>query len=410
MLPASDNAQLWALKDQSTGQPMLGCGSCLDRKMCGGLQVTPGGAAAMDCMSVCRCTDPDKCDVVCTAAPKRFLRRVREVDGFDFSVIPIARQHRLPKLPSLVMLVEGDAVKDGVSRVPHHVAVPLSMAVAESGKFTRAKTRMELQNTFGIVPGDGWILTGVEKDSHVERMWRLPSPRKVYEGMRKAGVVFATTPNYSTIADVPRHDNLHAMKRIAWSWFEMVEAGLPTALHINGRTDFDFVRWADFAKRQKNLKAVAFEFLTGAEPKADGQRYVERLKLFVKESGRDDLLLVLRGGLQWLPELRPHFAQTLVIDSGAYFKTVHRQRMVIASGGRAKYQSHKTKNPSEVRALFRHNLRSKLDLHAGVAQVGQVQPELGFEAEAVVKPAPLPAEVDSTQMSFPFEPCGVIAN
>jgi Domain of unknown function (DUF4417) len=402
MLPASDNAQLWALKDQSSGQPMLGCGSCLDRKLCGGLQVTPGGAAAMDCMSLCRCTDPEKCDVVCTAAPKRFLRRVREVDGLDFSVIPVARPHRLPKLPSMVTLVEGDAVKEGIARVPHHVAVPLSMAVTDSGKLTRAKTKAELQNTFGIVPGDGWILTGVERDSYVERMWRMPSPRKVYEGMHKAGVVFATTPNFSTIADVPRHDNLHAMMRIAWSWFEMVEAGLPTALHINGRTDFDFVRWADFAKRQQNLKAIAFEFLTGAEPKADGQRYVERLKLFVRESGRDDLLLVLRGGLQWLPELRPYFGQTLAIDSGAYFKTVYRQRLVVASDGRTKYQSHKTKNASEMRALFHHNLRSKLDLHAGGTQARHVQPELGFDAKPEAVPQTQAVDVDSSQMALPF--------
>ena len=401
MLPASDHAQLWALKDQSTGQPMLGCGACLDRKLCGGLQVTPGGAAAMDCMTLCRCSAPEKCDVVCTASPKRFLRRIWEVDGLDFSVIPIARPHRLPKLPDFVMLVEGDAVKDGVARMPHHVAVPLSMALAEAGKLTRAKTRTELQKTFGIVPRDGWILTGVERDSYIERMWRLPSPRKVYEGMRKAGAVFATTPNFSTIADVPRHDNLHAMMRIAWTWFEMIEAGLPTALHINGRTDYDFVRWAGFAKRQTNLKAVAFEFLTGAEPKSDGQRYVERLKLFVKESGRGDLVLVLRGGQQWLPELRPYFAQTLVIDSGAYFKTVYRQRMDIGSNGRAQYRSHKTKNTSEMRALFHHNLRAKLELHAGGARAGHLQPELGFDAK-VVKPEPHSEAQDSAQLEFSF--------
>lgn len=402
MLQASDHAQLWALKDQSTGQPMLGCGSCLDRKSCGGLQVTPGGAAAMDCMAMCQCENPEKCDVVCPAAPKRYVRRLNEVHGFDLTVIPIAKAHRLPKLPDVAMLVEGNAVKDGVSRLLHHVAVPLSMAIAEAGQLTRAKSRSELEKTFGLAPRDGWILTGVERDSYVERMWRIHSPRKVYAGLRKAGAIFATTPNFSTIADVPRHDNLHAMMRIAWTWHEMVEAGLPTGLHINGRTDHDFVRWAQFAKRQLNLRAVAFEFLTGAEPKEDGQRYVERLKLFVRASGRDDLLLVLRGGQQWLPELRHYFAHVLVIDSGAYFKTIHRQRTDIANDGRPQYRSHKTRSASEMRALFHHNVKAKLALHAGAVPAGgPQQPELAFDA-SIAQPTAAPAAQDDSQLTLPF--------
>lgn len=404
MLPASDYDQLWALKDQRNGQPMLGCGSCPERQTCGGLQVTPGGAAAVDCMAVCKCKDPDDCDVVCPAAPKRYVRRVIEVKGFELSNVPISRALHLPKLPEVVMLVEGNAVKDGISKVLHHVAVPLSMAIAEAGQLTRAKTRKELEKTFGLAPKDGWILTGVERDSYVERMWRLHSPRKVYEGLRKAGAVFATTPNFSTIADVPRPDNLHAMKRIAWAWHDMTEAGLPTALHINGRTDYDFVRWADFAKRQVNLRAVAFEFLTGAEPKEDGLRYVERLKLFVKESGRDDLLLVLRGGQQWLPALRPYFSGVLLIDSGPYFKTVHRQRTDIASDGRPQYKSHRTRSAPEMRALFHHNVSAKLALHAGIARAGGPQePEFSFDAPIEpLRPLPTDATPDTSQLTLPF--------
>jgi len=404
VLPASDHAQLWALKDQSTGQPMLGCGSCLDRQTCGGLQVIPGGASAIDCMTMCRCEDPDRCDVVCPNAPKRYVRRLVEVGGFDLSVVPIAKEHRLPNLPAFAILVEGNAVKDGVSRLPYSVAVPLSMAIAEAGKLARAKTRNELENAFGISPRDGWILTGVERDSYVERIWRLHSPRKVFEGLRKAGAIFATTPNFSTIADVPRHDNLHAMMRIAWTWHEMIEAGLPTALHINGRTDFDFVRWAEFAKRQISLKAVAFEFLTGAEPKEDGQRYVERLKLFVRESGRNDLLLVLRGGQQWLNELRVCFPSILVIDSGPYFKTVHRQRTDISNDGRPLYRSHKTRSASQMRALFHHNVAAKLALHAGATYAGgPQQSELAFETSvAQPLPATVPTSQDSLQLAFPF--------
>lgn len=410
MLEPSDQPQLWAIKDQSTGQPMLGCGTCLDRQTCGGLHIASGGADAMDCMSMCRCPDPDKCDVVCPNAPRRYVRRVDEVKGFDLSVIPAAKPHTLPRLPDVALLVEGNVVGPRPSRALPYAAIPLSMAVAEAGQFTRPKTRRELEQTFGMAPREGWIATGVEKDSYVERMWRLPSPKRAYEGMKHAGVIFATTPNFSTIADVPRHDNMHAMMRIAWTWYEMVDAGLPTALHINGRTDHDFVRWGQFARRQPSLRAVAFEFLTGAEPKEDGRRYVARLKRFVQESGRDDLLLVLRGGVMWLDELRPLFAQILLIDSGPYIKTVKRQRLVIGPNGRPGYRSHKTNGSTETRALFLHNAHAKLSLYARVFEPGRpLQAELGFDveerfSEALVTPVVNESQLDLFEQSSDMVP------
>lgn len=381
MLQASDHKQLWAIKDQGNGQPMLGCGTCLDRATCGGLQITPGGADALTCMSMCRCPDPEKCDVVCPNAARRFVRRINEVKGFDLSVIPIARAAELPSVPDMAVLVEGNVLGTRPSKALAYAAVPLSMTIAESGVHTRAKTRKELEQTFGVAPRNGWIATGVEKDSCVERMWRLPSPKRTYESLRRAGVILATTPNFSTIADVPRHDNLHAMMRIAWAWYEMVEAGLPTALHINGRTDHDFVRWGRFAKRQPALRAVAFEFLTGAEPKEDGRRYVARLQQFVIESGRKDMLLVLRGGTMWIDDLKPYFAQILLIDSGPYFKTVKRQRLVVSPSGTAKYRSHKTTNTAETRALFLHNVTAKMSLYAAMNEPSRpIQREFHFDA------------------------------
>jgi hypothetical protein len=398
MLPASAHPQLWAIKDQSTGQPMLACGSCLDRRHCGGLQVAAGGADAMACMGMCRCEDPAKCDVVCPNAPNRFVQRINEVKGFDLAVIPVAKPAPLPNLPSVAVLVEGNATRSRPTKALAHAAVPLSMTLKEAGQLTRAKTRRELEETFGVAPRQGWIASGVEKDSCVERLWRLHSPKRIYEGLKRAGVILATTPNFSTIADVPRHDNLHAMMRIGWAWYEMMEAGLPTALHLNGRTDFDFVRWAGFAKRQPALQAVAFEFLTGAEPKEDGQRYVERLKRFVEESGRGDLLLVLRGGAIWVPQLKPYFRQILQLDSGPYLKTVMRQRLVVEPDGRPRYRQNKTATNAEVRALFLHNVEAKMSLYgrASVPQ-GPVQALLQFDEVQVMRSTALPDERSELQ-------------
>jgi hypothetical protein len=352
---------------------------------------------------MCRCSDSGKCAVVCPNAPHRYVRRVHEVKGFDLSAIPIAKHHTLPDLPDVALLIEGNVGGSITTKALPFTAVPLSMTVAEAGRFTRPKSRQELQQTFGVAPRHGWIATGVEKDAYVERMWRLPSPQRTYKGLRRAGVVFATTPNFSTPTNVPRQDNLHAMMRIAWTWYEMVNAGLPTALHLNGRTDYDFYRWAEFARAQPSLQAVAFEFLTGAEPKEDGRRYVARLKRFVLESGRADLLLVLRGGAVWREELKEAFPKTLFIDSGPYIKAIKRQRLDIDAEGRAAYRAHRTTSRSEVRALFLHNAHAKLSLYAGAYGPGRpVQAQLGFDAKEE-QPAPSaipPAEADKLQLGL----------
>lgn len=363
---------------------MLGCGNCVDKTLCGGLRIANGGFDAIDCMSMCRCDDREKCALVCPNAPRRYIRRVREVAGFDLLRIPVAKPHRVPALPDIALLVEGDVGESPGSKTLPYVAIPLSMTVVGRGTSTRPKTRRELERTFGMSPRHGWIATGVERDPRVERMWRLPSPARTYAHLhRRAGVIFATTPNFSTPANVPRHDNMHAMMRIAWTWYEMVTAGLPAALHLNGRTDHDFYRWAEFARRQPALKAVAFEFLTGAEPKKDGRRYVARLERFVQDSGRDDLLLVLRGDAVWLHELKEAFPRTLLIDSGPFFKAVNRRRLVIGPGGRPSYQPHKTSSRSELNALFRHNAHAKLSLHGGNFLPGHaIQTGLALDAKA----------------------------
>lgn len=385
MLDAQHHPQIWAIKDHSNGQALLGCGTCLDRPTCGGLHAANGGADALSCMSMCRCEDPSTCFAVCPRAPSRYVRRLDEIGGFGFEDIPIAPAVALPTLPDFAELFEGNLAGSRPIRDLDHVAIPLSMALRKRGQRDQAKNAQELRRSFGADPSKGWIASGVERDPRVERLWRLHEPKSVYRAMKRAGIIFATTPNYSTYADVPRHDNLHAMKRIAWTWCHMLEAGLPAALHLNGRTDHDFERWAEFARRQVNLKAIAFEFLTGAKPIEDGHRYVRRLIDFTERSDRKNLLLVLRGGQQWEAALRPHFANILSIDSKAYFKTVKRQKLFVEHDGRVVYRSHRTESGAQIRALLRHNVSHRIEIRAGNALI-PAQAEMAFDFTAASVP------------------------
>ena len=86
---------------------------------------------------------------------------------------------------------------------------------------------------FLIPEGAKIVVSGVDKDGPIERWWELKDRRPILAALKDLGIALITTPNYSVLTDVPRTDNLHAMKRILMAWTEMASAGLATALHVN---------------------------------------------------------------------------------------------------------------------------------------------------------------------------------
>lgn len=348
MLPAEAHDGVWVIKDISSSQELIGCGNCLDHKQCGGLHL-PNGTAMLTCMDLCRCPDQNECDLVCPKAPSRFTRRVHEVSGFSLDNIPHRGPLNLPKLPNVAPILEGRMSQRRPVEIDY-AAIPLSRAVTGKGMAQRAKTAQELKLNHGVAPRKGWLLTGIEDDRYVERSWRLPKPKETFKALAQAGVIFATSPNYSLYADVPRHDNLHAVKRIAWTWYQMNEAGLPTALHVNARTDHDFDVWAQFVAARPEVTSIAFEFLTGAKPREDATRYIDRLTRLRQLVGRN-LLLVVRGAAEYAKELEETYEQVLWLDAGPYFKAVHRQEPSMTSGHVPKYHTMQWDAP--VGALFK---------------------------------------------------------
>jgi hypothetical protein len=256
----------------------------------------------------------------------------------------------------------------------------------------------------GVRPRIGWILSGTQDDRSVERIWDLGSRlRPILEDMQNAGVVFATTPNFSLYCDVPRHDNLHAMKRIAWIWHHLQQAGIPTALHINGRTNHDFVRWAEFAKQRPSVQSIAFEFGTGALPLADRARYVERLKVFAAMVKRP-MSLVLRGSADVVADLRGSFSQVTLLDSTAYQRAVHRREAFVDGNGQVRYNPVATTSSRQVAALFANNNRvMRAAIEFDVESLRQPQGSLNFWAKpstASKAPADMDANDESPQLDL----------
>lgn len=350
MLPKEAHPNVWLLRDVDLTTELLGCGSCLDRHACGGLHLE-NGSAMLTCMDLCRCDDPDTCDVVCPRAPLRFVRRVREVGGFQFDGIPVREFPSLPIVKDCIPIVEGRVTPRRPLEI-EYAAIPLTRALTGQGRVQRAKTREELVKFHGVAPRKGWIATGVEDDRFVERIWRLPKHREIFKAMHEAGVIMATTPNFSLYADTPRHDNLHAMKRIAWMWYIMNEAGLPTALHVNGRTAQDFQRWSEFIIGQPSVTAIAFEFLTGAKQAEDAHRYVERLKKLRKTVARP-LTIVVRGAAKIALELEEVFENVIWLDATPYFRAMHRHEPVVTSSGMVRYAPRGGDRNAPIGGLFK---------------------------------------------------------
>ena len=394
MLPKDAHRFSSTLRDVSGAEPLMGCANCADRRTCGELHLRNTGSLLLSCMDHCTCVDPSTCDIVCPNNAKAFVKRFHEVDGWDLENIPPTRDLALPALPSWIPLYQGNLSGTRPIRGEAVIGLPLSLSLTGSGESTRARTAIELTRAYGAKPFEGWVISGTEDDRAVERMWS-PMLTRVARELVQSGAVFATTPNFSLLQDFPRYDNFHAMKRIAWAWFRMTQGGLCTALHLNARTDHDFDRWATFVRNRPEVKAVAFEFLTGTAPKESAEMYAERLVRFAEACGRR-LPLVMRGYASLKPRLEQAFSQIILLDSSPYMRASKRRKAYVKPGGSIGHTYAPTTTSGETRRLLLHNV----EVHRAHAMVPFCRsPRDASPQQGVLDLRPRPSEVDADHKS-----------
>lgn len=339
------------LQHRSGQSLLLGCDRCPDRPLCGGLQIE---APALSCLDNCTCADPAACDLVCPRNPKAFAKRLREVNGFHLSDIEKRTRLAFPPAPDTVHLVYRSLPLEQPVGLDV-VAIPFSEIYRRRGRRAEPRTRRELETKFGLGPNTRIILSGVELDSRVEQWWGSTGRREIAQGLPDLGVILATTPNFSLMTDVPRHDNLHAMKRIALVWSQLHDAKVPTALHLNGRTQHDFMRYREFLQHHDEIDAVAFEFTTGTATNERGPFYIEMLSRLAGDLHRP-LHLILRGGPRWANALSKHYGRISVIDTTAFVRTVKRKFAVLRGEQRLSWEHYPTVEGERLDALLSHNL------------------------------------------------------
>jgi hypothetical protein len=347
--------RLW---DKPTLTLSLGCVSCRQYDICGGLRTE---AALLDCIGLC-CGRPANCTTVCRNKPADFVARVREIGGFDLNETPRTPELVAPPLPGMVPVIYHGS-KRTLPYPGSIVALPLYALLRKRSATVKFSSREALCRTFRIAIDSTVIVTGTAKDPPLERWWSYGEARgrDIIAALLSLGVRMATTPNYSLFANVPRWDDMHSMKRIALTFAQFANAGMPVALHVNGRTERDFERWDGFLRARPEVTHLAYEFATGA---GHGDRYRQHLawlSSLAASVGRP-LHLLVRGGHDVLPELSQAFASITVLETSAFMKTMKRQQAVISDNTTARWQPFPTATPGELESLLVNNTATMKEL------------------------------------------------
>ena len=344
--------RLWHQPAQSALS--LGCNVCPEKHICGGLRFKE--SIVFDCLQLC-CNKPDDCDRVCRNNPD-YPDRVREVGTFELQTIPRAPILVAPSLPMVVPIIY-----HRTSRIqpPKSTTVSLSLYSLLDRRFglPRYTTREALCSAFCIESDSTILLTGTDRDPPLERWWELgiDGRRKIINAMNEIGIGLVTTPNFSLFIDRPRWNDLHAVKRIALIHEEFLCNGLPAALHVNGRTESDFERWAKFIRDREEITHLAYEFTTGTGWAGRQHQHALWLAELAGSTARP-LHLVIRGGLDVLPILARTFAGLTVLDTSTFMKTIKRQRAHLKNNSTLEWKHFPTLRGAPLDGLFAENCRT----------------------------------------------------
>ena len=329
-----------------SNMPMqLGCARCAEQALCGGISIK---APLYTCVDLC-CGRPQDCPLICPRKPVELAAAHQEVKGWSFTNLPRSKPIAVPRLPAHV-----PSVINGSRRIePLQIAaaaIPLKMLFNGATGKPAFRDRGEVGQHFKVSPETALVVDGVSTDQPLENYWGRARDAGIVENLRNLGPALVTVPNFSLIADAPRHNDLYNMKRQLWAWHELNAAGLPAALHANARSDRDYARLGEFLRHYTEVQMVSFEFATGARRRSRKDWHVKHLCRLPEMAGRP-LRLVVRGGIRVLPRLAAHFQDTVFIDTAVPMKTVMRQRSQEEGGSRSTY----TLTGQDLDDLFRHN-------------------------------------------------------
>ncbi|WP_441323993.1 hypothetical protein [Inquilinus sp. CA228] len=299
---------------------------------------------------------------MCRLKAFHFTQKIREIGGFDFNNVPRAPHLEPPDLPNMVPLIYHGNSRSRLYCGPA-VALPLYRLLHRMTGAPKFTSEVELRERFRLGPNTTIILSGIDQDQPLERWWRYGREARVSAilALRRLGVSLVTTPNYSLFANRPRWDDLHSMKRIALVNDEFLQAGMPSALHVNARSDTDNERWIDFVAERPEITHLAYEFTTGSGRLGRCEVHAGWLARLAHSIDRP-LTIVIRGGLEMLPVLVEAFDKVVVLDTSAFMRAVNRRNAIIDENAAISWEHIPTPPEEGVDDAFEHNVNLMTEL------------------------------------------------
>ncbi len=341
--------QLW---DRPQTGIALGCTQCpLRRTHCGGLHVDQG---IWNCMTLC-CQQPETCTLTCPAKPDEYLLRLWEVEGYELDPFTDVVGPSCPALPDFVPIVFHGKARHKNLEWPA-VAFPLRHLFHQVTGQPLFGSREALLSHLRVAPDSRLVFTGVAKDCHIERYWDNARAAGIVQHIAAMAPDLVTVPNFTFYLNRPRHEDLHNRKRISIAFRELILAAVPTALHVNARTVHDFKTWVDYIRRTPAVRAISFEFGTGAT--LARQPHYALMLLELQRQVERPLTLIARGGLSVLNLLRVGFAQVVFLDSNAFSKARSRQRAHLPKPLMLRWNSSPTNKGECLTDLLAHNINT----------------------------------------------------
>lgn len=272
----------------------------------------------------------------------------------DLMDTPSAPEVDIAPLPAMIPLIEHNSARRDTLNFPI-IAIPLYTLIDFNKGVLRFTDREALAKQFSIEPSARLVVSGVGRDRKIERYWGQANRHTILEQLQALDISLITPPNFSVLTNVPRTDNLHAMKRIMIAFTEMAQAGLPTALHVNARTERDYERWSEVIAARKEIQCLAIEFATGAGRGSRIDWHISCLQTLAMSAGRP-LRLVMRGGNRGMEKLRQSFDAVTMIDTDAFAKTRCRKRAAFTKSGKLVWESYPTAKGEPLDELLQHNV------------------------------------------------------
>ena len=133
---------------------------------------------------------------------------------------------------------------------------------------------------------------------------------------------------------------------------------MPCALHPNGRTEQDFVRWGRFIASRDEIQVLAYEFTTGPGRKSRKEFHLEQLARLADVAKRD-LDIIIYGKPDVIPTLLQSFRKVVYIETTSFMKTIKRQRAVRKKNDALAWLPAPTKIGEMIDPLFAHNVEER---------------------------------------------------